>query len=73
MGVFASDCKTSAVFCCLYGLSCNTHTHKKIKINKAIGMKYKDLLLKYLSSLKVVLNDHVMVYIVLQSESGTCI
>lgn len=36
-------------------------------------MKYKDLLLKYLSSLKVVLNDHVMVYIVLQSESGTCI
>lgn len=36
-------------------------------------MKYKDLLLKYLSSLKVVLDDHVMVYIVLQSESGTCI
>lgn len=36
-------------------------------------MKYKDLLLKYLSSLKVVLDDHVMVYMVLQSESGTCI
>lgn len=36
-------------------------------------MKYKDLLLKYLSSLKVVLDDHVMVYIILQSESGTCI
>lgn len=42
-------------------------------------MKYRDLLLKYFqyrtsySSLKIVLDDHVKVYVVLQSESGTCI